>query len=331
MPGLAKIADVKVHAVCNRTQESGLAFADEFDVPVVCEDWRELVALDEIDIIWIGTWPNLHCEITLAALEAGKHVYCQARIAANLPEARKMLAASRRFPEQATAVCCSPVGMEADPTIRKIVKNQDRFGKIQHVLLREFRNGSVDPNSPLDWKFDERCNGINSLAVGIWVEVLKRWVGPASRLLSSFNIFTPERLDPATGSMHKMKIPEEIVVVGDLAGGGTFNYHWSDMFTEARYSTVDIVGTEGRLFYDATKGADGLVYAAKGDSTLEPVPIPDDRMGRWTSEADFIHAVRTGDHSRIVPDFEEASAYMAFTQAMWDSAESGGFVDVPAE
>ena len=48
----------------------------------------------DIDAIVIGTWPYLHCPITLAALEAGKHVLTEARMSMNAAEAHRMLAAA---------------------------------------------------------------------------------------------------------------------------------------------------------------------------------------------------------------------------------------------
>ncbi len=49
--------------------------------------------------VCIGTWPNLHAEVTVAALERGKHVLCEARMACNLTEAKRMLAASEARPQ----------------------------------------------------------------------------------------------------------------------------------------------------------------------------------------------------------------------------------------
>src|SRR4051812_26539485 len=81
IPGLRAIAGVELAAVCNRRPESTAAVAREFDIPRTHADWRELVADPDLDAVVIGTWPYLHCLITLAALQAGKHVLCEARMA----------------------------------------------------------------------------------------------------------------------------------------------------------------------------------------------------------------------------------------------------------
>ena len=91
IPGLQKIPGVEIVAVCNRRPASTAAVAQEFQVPRTFDHWQELVADGEVDAIVIGTWPYLHCPITLAALEAGKHVLTEARMSMNAAEARQML------------------------------------------------------------------------------------------------------------------------------------------------------------------------------------------------------------------------------------------------
>src|SRR5438093_1777202 len=83
IPGLQAIEGVEIVSACNRSRESSQRVANTFHIPKVYEEWRELVAADDTNAIVIGTWPYLHCEVTCAALEAGKHVMCEARMARN--------------------------------------------------------------------------------------------------------------------------------------------------------------------------------------------------------------------------------------------------------
>src|SRR6266571_166743 len=100
IPGLRALPDVEIVAVCNRRRESTQAAAREFDIPRTFDTWQDLVADPNIDAVVIGTWPYLHCPITLAALDAGKHVLTEARLSMNAAEAHQMLAASRRHPDR---------------------------------------------------------------------------------------------------------------------------------------------------------------------------------------------------------------------------------------
>src|SRR5438270_9176528 len=92
IPGLRAQPGVEIVAVCNRRPESTAAAAREFGIPRTFENWQDLVADAGLDAVVIGTWPYLHCPITLAALTAGKHVLTEARMAMNAGEAHQMLA-----------------------------------------------------------------------------------------------------------------------------------------------------------------------------------------------------------------------------------------------
>src|SRR5262245_66654624 len=80
IPGLRALPDVEIVAVCNRRPESTAAVAQEFSIPRIHQAWEEVVADPGVDAVVIGTWPYLHCPITLAALQAGKHVLTEARL-----------------------------------------------------------------------------------------------------------------------------------------------------------------------------------------------------------------------------------------------------------
>ncbi|HPU98500.1 MAG TPA: Gfo/Idh/MocA family oxidoreductase, partial [Candidatus Hydrogenedentes bacterium] len=71
VPGLKKLPGIELRAVANRTRESSEKAAREFGIPVVCDSWQELVARDDIDIVFVGTWPYLHREVSVAALQSG--------------------------------------------------------------------------------------------------------------------------------------------------------------------------------------------------------------------------------------------------------------------
>ena len=89
IPKLRAQAGVELVSVANRSVESGQRVADEEGIPNVAAHWQEVVQDDTLDAVCIGTWPYLHAPITIAALEAGKHVLCEARMAMNSHEARQ--------------------------------------------------------------------------------------------------------------------------------------------------------------------------------------------------------------------------------------------------
>src|SRR5215212_11204254 len=96
IPGFQAIDGVELAAVANRSRASGERVAEQFGIRRVYDHWQEVIEDDDIDAVMIGTWPYLHAPITLAALEAGKHVLTEARMAMDAAEAHRMLEASRK-------------------------------------------------------------------------------------------------------------------------------------------------------------------------------------------------------------------------------------------
>src|SRR6266571_1072708 len=98
LPALKKLPDVEIVAVSNSTYESGEKFCrEELPHATPMRNWAELLAIPDLDIIWIGAPPYMHSAVTISALEAGKHVFCQARMSMDLAEAEEMLAVSNRY------------------------------------------------------------------------------------------------------------------------------------------------------------------------------------------------------------------------------------------
>src|SRR5947209_20291414 len=115
LPALKKHSEVEIVAVSNSTYESSEKFCrEELPQATPMRNWADLLAVPDLDIIWIGAPPYMHSAVTISALEAGKHVFCQARMSMDLGEAEEMLATSKRFAELVTMLCAPPFGVRAD-------------------------------------------------------------------------------------------------------------------------------------------------------------------------------------------------------------------------
>src|SRR6059036_333869 len=178
IPGFQKQPGVELVAVANRTKESGERVAREFGLARVYEDWRDLVRARDVDAVCIGTWPYMHCEITVAALEAGKHVLCEARMAMDAAEGRRMLAAARRASNLVAQLVPAPHTLEVDATLQSLLA-EGYAGEVLAVELQAAQGRFVDPDEPLHWRHDAALSGFNVLTMGIWYEAMMRWLGPA--------------------------------------------------------------------------------------------------------------------------------------------------------
>src|SRR3954467_1745157 len=177
LPGLKKHPEVEIVAVSNSTYESAEKFCQE-NAPhaTPMANWADLLSIPELDIIWIGTPPYMHSAVTISALEAGKHVFCQARMANDLAEAEEMLATSKRFPELVTMLCPPPYGMRADLLVKKLLA-ENSIGTPHAIRLHSFTGAYLNPEAPAHWRQKIEISGLNVLTLGIYVEVLQRWLG----------------------------------------------------------------------------------------------------------------------------------------------------------
>ena len=124
LPKLINQNGVEVVSVANRTIASGEKVANKFNISKVFDDWQNIILDDEVDAICIGTWPYMHSAITIEALEAGKHVLTEARMAMNSDEAELMHNVSKNYPDLITQIVPAPHTLPYDKTIKQWVTEE---------------------------------------------------------------------------------------------------------------------------------------------------------------------------------------------------------------
>ena len=97
MPSLKKLPDVEMVAFCDIIVERAEKAAREYGVEgaKVYADYHELLAREDIDVVHVLTPNREHSQITVDALNAGKHVMCEKPMAINSAEAKRMLDAAK--------------------------------------------------------------------------------------------------------------------------------------------------------------------------------------------------------------------------------------------
>jgi len=326
VPGLRACEDVEIVAVCNRRPKSTAAAAGDYGIPKTFDRWEDLVADANIDAVMVGTWPYLHRDITVAALEAGKHVLTEARMARNATEAREMLQASRSRPELVPQIVPRPFGLRVHQVVKELIAD-GYLGELREVAVLGVNNGVADPATPIHWRQSAELSGLNMLAMGILHETLVRWTPHPTRVLAQTQTFVTERLDATTGEQVPVGTPDSLQVLTELPGGARGIYHLSGAIHHGPGMQLHLFGSEGTLKYSFT-GEDQLVGAKRGDNQLQTIEISDEKAGGWRVEAEFINAIR-GKEKVEFTDFETGVRYMEFTEAVARSADSGAAVDLP--
>ena len=80
----------EVVVIYNRTRERADKLAEEFGIPDVSLEAESIIERDDIDAVSISMPHNMHFDLSLKAIEAGKHVYCEKPLAMDYPQAREM-------------------------------------------------------------------------------------------------------------------------------------------------------------------------------------------------------------------------------------------------
>ena len=329
IPGFKAIENIELLAVANRSMDSSKKIAAEFGVQEVAFNWRHIIENPDIDAVCIGTWPYMHCPITIAALENNKHVLCEARMALNAGEAHKMLDISRQNPHLVAQIVPAPHTLNLDQTINELIGS----GFIGDVISMDGRiNSGSDfpkPNSPPHWRHNKDLSGNNIMNMGIWYEAIMRWLGDMTDVFALGKTTISHRIDERNRRI-PMPIPDHIDILGNFAQGGQMRLTVSTVIGLSP-TEVDlfIFGTKGTLRVLQTKGTEIELFAGdKKALQLEPVNIEPEKKGKWRVEEEFINAIR-GLEEITHTDFTTASKYMEWTDAVTISMQTRELVPLP--
>ncbi|MEX0320776.1 MAG: Gfo/Idh/MocA family protein [Puniceicoccaceae bacterium] len=312
LPGFAEIDGVELVTVANRSEASSSAVAKEFGIGRVAEDWHSVIADPEVDAVCIGTWPYMHAEMTLAAMSAGKHVLTEARMASDLAGAEAMYAMAEASPELVAQIVPSPFTLEQDRTVVEILES-GQLGELREVFIDHSMGAYLDPDAPMNWRQDVRYSGINMLTMGIYHEVIERWLPDSIEVLDARgSIFTPERIHWESGELTPVEIPDCIHVHGQLERGSLLNYHFSGIEAGPGRNEIKLVGSEATLRLDVGTGE---LFLSRRRGGAEKVGIPEEERVGWQVEADFIQSIREGAPVTLT-SFGDGLRYMRFTDAV---------------
>lgn len=323
IPGLRRMPGVEIVAVANRSLESSRRAAQELGIARPYADWQALLAADDIDAVLIGTWPYMHREITLAALESGRHVLCQARMANSAAEAHEMLAASRRHPDLVCQLVPTSGSYRIDRAIQSLLAD-GTVGDVLSVEIEMLQRGFANFGGELDWRHDPEFSGINVLSVGGTYESAMRWLGPGTNVMAMTRVQIPTRRD-GSGAQRAATIPDHVEVLYELANGAPVHMKFSETTGLSRGNDIWIYGSEGTIHVDNEQN---IFVGRRGDRALAPHPNPPEAQAKHRVEEEFINAIR-GIEPIKLNTFEIGVQYMEWTEAIYRSAETRRAVSLP--
>ncbi len=201
-PGRVQIAAFKnaglsAQGICSGKIENARRIARQHDIPEVHEDWQALIASENIDLVSIVTPTWLHSEIAIAALQAGKHVLCEAPTL-TVVEAESMLATAKKYPNQLALI---DYELRYTPQRQKIVEllNAQALGEITSLHLSYNFGWNLDGSNPWHWENDlESGGGVLNLVGGHLLDQARWFAGPIEKLTAQFT--TLHRSRPVANS-----------------------------------------------------------------------------------------------------------------------------------
>ncbi len=154
-------ADVRMKAICGRDA----AGVEEARIKLGWEtaetDYRKLVSRNDIDLVDITAPSDAHKSIVMAAINQGKHVFCEKPLALNLADAREMLAAARKSGVK------HQIGFNyrfapAVQLAKKLIE-EGKLGTIFHFRGMYLQDWIIDPMFPMVWRLNKDICGSGSL------------------------------------------------------------------------------------------------------------------------------------------------------------------------
>ncbi len=301
----------EVVAIVGRTEEKVQRIAARYGIPHAFTDYRMLLDLPQVDLVSIVTPPAWHKEMSVAALQAGKHVLCEKPTALNAQEARAMWEAALA----ADRIALIDHELRFLPTWRKAhdLIHQGYIGRLYH-LTYTFRSGSRrDPQRPWNWWFDASQGGGVLGALGShMVDTLRWWFGEITEVSAVLATFFKERRDPTTGEMRPVTADEYAAFLARFGHDGYAEASASVVATGNNTQHLIAFGSEGFILVDEETHLWGKRYDEDGPMTdftqpdlhpAHPQDLGDNPFIKATvhlAEA-LAHAIRDGDASWLEP------------------------------
>ena len=283
VPSLQHLSDsFIINGVANSSLESSRAAAETLGIPYAFGSAEELIASPEIDAVTVTITVPQHLKVVKAALEAGKHVYCEAPLGNGLAEAEEMAELARK--QGVTAV----VGLQARcaPEIfylRQLL-SEGYVGEVISSSLTGW-GGNWGPTaeniSRLGYLLDKK-NGATMLTIplGHTLAAVRDVLGDITEVSAILDTRISEVRSLDDGSTLTQTAPDQILVTARLEGGEPFSVHYQGgMPNGIEGFAWDIHGTEGDLRVTAPFGhgqmAQLSISGAKiGSGELTPIEVP---------------------------------------------------------
>ena len=339
-----------------RNPKTAEKLKQNFEWQEVVPDWRDVVTRPDIDVIDIVTPVHTHCEIAVAAAEAGKAVICEKPLAGNLEDAEAMAKAVAK----ANVVSMCFYNLRKIPALAFAYEmiEQGLIGTINQWRGAFMQSWLVNPDFPLTWRLKKETAGSGALAdLGSHsIDLARYLVGEIQEVVGWMNTFTKFRPIPIkdegrfsqpSGEMGEVSVDDSVWSILKFETGAQGSMEATRMATGRLCANqVEIYGSEGGIMFDFMD-MNHLQYfslkdpeAVRGWRKINATSRLHPYMKAWWPpghalgyEHTFVHALAdffnafTRDESPA-PDFGDAAQTQAVLEAIETSANTQQWVNV---
>ncbi|MEZ4713939.1 MAG: Gfo/Idh/MocA family oxidoreductase [Caldilineaceae bacterium] len=351
IPGYVRTANVEVAALCDVNEALLNQVGDQYNVAFRTTDYEELVTQPQLNAVDICTAPDSHFAIARAAIEQGKHVFCEKPLALTYAEARQLHEAAQ------AAGLTTGVGFvhRATPAARLAhqVISEGALGEIYSLMAIFSAGGANYAAQPMRWRNQKAVAGSGALfdLGSHMVDMTRWWLGQEiTAVCAQTRIFVPQRQWP-NGETATVDVDDASTMLANFAGGAMATFINSFAATGRGFDQrVEVYGSNGALIYDQATpmslavciGAEMLKLSAAAGvdrRKKEPYPIvsvPENLRDRWWTGGgatrsltpDFIRAIR-GEADIFLPTFYEGMRVQEVLEAGLRSVEQEKWVKLP--
>ena len=244
--------------------EEGLARrkADEFGFETATADWKALIADPSVDVVSITTPNSWHAPMAVAALEAGKHVWCEKPMAPALADAERMAAAARA----SGRVAILGYNYIQSPAIRYVRKllQSGAIGAVNHFRIEMDEDYMADAAAPFSWRSEQTAGygALDDFAVHP-MSLVATLIGMPREVFGEMRKPYPDRPDGGgRRAVETFDIATALLRMGDGASGAI----QVDRCAWGRKGRLQlqIFGAKGAILFDQERFNEVSVYLAEG-------------------------------------------------------------------
>lgn len=281
IPSFLKIEGAEVVSVASASLEKAKQTAEQFGIKHFTNDWHETVSRKDVELVCITTPPSLHEEMTLFALDNGKHVLCEKPMAMNVEQARRMLEKAK---EKSHLLCLIDHELRFQNGRRKAYNliRAGEIGKVRHIKYSFRAPHRGNPNLPWNWWYDQDQGGGTLGAIVSHIIDSIRWFCDAevSQVFCQLQTHIKQRID-GEGKLRKVTSDDEANLILRLADGQitentTVNISASMVEYPIYQNRIEIFGSKGSLRIEF----DGTLFIGKPEKEQwQPVEItPNEKL-----------------------------------------------------